>query len=255
MCEYVDSVVEIRQRLLTGDLRALYVLWLCGVYDDYVDPEELIEPPVPGGLAECVDSCEELLEFFGLDPLILLAASEGAPAAPAQEDQAEKLRSWIDGLETMEVKHLLQQLLSEDTAAAKARTLAAINQARASNAWPTAALKRTFSHLMERAETLRNEYEAAEKRQRDAAALRERQKRLASMVKDPAKWLEEANSLVEARGTDNYAAAADILFDLRDAIGGNEGIKITQRHAAHLIKKHPTLRTLKSALRKRGVLE
>ena len=32
--EYLDEVVEIRSRLLAGDPRALYLLWLCAVLDD-----------------------------------------------------------------------------------------------------------------------------------------------------------------------------------------------------------------------------
>lgn len=73
------------------------------------------------------------------------------------------------------------------------------------------------------------------------------------MVTDPAKWLREAESLADARGTHNYRAAADILADLREAVGGDEGDKMTRKHAAHLAKKYPTLTHLKSSLRKRGL--
>ena len=75
------------------------------------------------------------------------------------------------------------------------------------------------------------------------------------MVKAPQKWLCEADKLVNARGTQNYDAAAAILADLREAVGGNEGAQIARRHAAHLAKKHPTLNRLKSSLRKRELLE
>lgn len=100
------------------------------------------------------------------------------------------------------------------------------------------------------------------KKKREAAAKREaakkekkRQERMKKMVKNPKVWLCEATKLVNARGTANYKAAADILADLREAVGGEEGEKITRRHAAHLAKKHPTLTRLKSSLRKRGLLE
>ena len=74
------------------------------------------------------------------------------------------------------------------------------------------------------------------------------------MVKDPQRWLREAEKLADARGTDNYKAAADVLADLREAIGGDEGRTITDKHAAHLAKKYPTLNHLKAQLRKRGFL-
>ena len=75
------------------------------------------------------------------------------------------------------------------------------------------------------------------------------------MVKAPKKWLGEAEKLVEARGTQNYKAAAEILADLREAVGGDEGEQMTRTHAAHLARRHPTLTHLKSSLRKRGLLE
>lgn len=77
----------------------------------------------------------------------------------------------------------------------------------------------------------------------------------ATSVKEPKKWLREAEKLVDARGTANYKAATEMLADLREAVGGDEGEKITRKHAAHLVKKHPTLNRLKSSLRKRGLLE
>ena len=74
------------------------------------------------------------------------------------------------------------------------------------------------------------------------------------MVKALKKWLGEAEKLVDARGTQNYKAAAEILADLREAVGGDEGEQMTRKHAAHLARRHPTLTHLKSSLRKRGLL-
>ena len=50
--QYVDAAVQVRGKLIAGDLRALYLLWLCAADDDYNDPDETIEPPVPHGMAE-----------------------------------------------------------------------------------------------------------------------------------------------------------------------------------------------------------
>ena len=74
------------------------------------------------------------------------------------------------------------------------------------------------------------------------------------MLEEPKTWVRKAEELAELRGRDNYHAAADILADLREAVGGDEGEKIARKHAAHLTKKHPTLNILKSSLRKRGLL-
>lgn len=83
----------------------------------------------------------------------------------------------------------------------------------------------------------------------------QRKKRMQEMVKEPNKWLLESEKLADARGIDNYKMAAELLFDLREAVGGEKGEKIAKAHAAHLAKKHPTLSQLKSSLRKRGLLD
>jgi hypothetical protein len=75
------------------------------------------------------------------------------------------------------------------------------------------------------------------------------------MVASPAKWLRKAEEMAKARGTENYKAAADILADLGEAIGGEEGDKLARRAAAQLAKKYPTLNLLKAALRRRGLLD
>jgi len=75
------------------------------------------------------------------------------------------------------------------------------------------------------------------------------------MVASPATWLTKAEKMADARGTNNYKAAADILADLREAVGGEEGDKIARRHASLLAQKYPTLNQLKASLRKRGLLD
>jgi hypothetical protein len=260
--EYLDSVVELRSRLLAGDARALYVLWLCAALDSQLDPTEIMEPPVPGGLAELEAPYGRLLEFFGLDPLMLVAASEGAPALPEQVDCQDRCEAGLAALSETESKRLLKRLLLDNTEVVKAESLAAIRAAGASPAWPSVALGRPFDALSARAQVLRAEYEAKERQKRQAAARkkavrqqRERQERMTQMAQAPASWLREADKLVDARGVQNYQAAADMLADLREAVGGEAGARIACKHAAHLAKKHPTLTHLKSSLRKRGLLE
>ena len=260
--DYMDDVVAIRGHLAKGDLRSLYILWLCAAMDDQSVSPDVVEPPVPGGLAECVESCGALLEFFGLDPLILVAASECAAAAPPQQDHEQQVATWVDGLTESESKRLLQNLLIEDAAIVRSQMIAAIHASEDPFDWPTVASGRSFCDLLDRTETLRAEQDARRQTLRDAVVRREAAKqqrqrldRMAKMVKDPKKWLRNADELVDARGTHNYEAAAEILADLREAVGGDEGRQITRKHAARLAKKHPTLNRLKSSLRKRGLLE
>ncbi len=260
--EYVDAAVQIRESLIAGDLRALYLLWLCAADDDNNDPDETIEPPVPHGLAELQGPSEKLLPFFGLDTLLLKAAGEGVENASANVSPNKALEDWVRSLSVEQSKTLLTRFLIEDSQAVKADSLAEIRVAQPSSSWSTTEKKRTFSQLLDLCGLLRSEeniirqQEADAKAKHDAAkAEKERQARMKEMVKSPKAWLTKAEKLVDARGTDNYKAAADILADLREAIGGEEGDKLARRHAADLAKKYPTLNQLKASLRKRGLLD
>ena len=260
--QYVDAAVQVREKLIAGDLRALYLLWLCAADDDYNDPDETIEPPVPHGMDELHGSSEHLLTFFGLDTLLLKAAAESVEHAPASVSQDKIREDWAWSLSAERSKSLLTRFLVEDSQVIKAETIAEIRDAQSPISWPTTEKKRTFSQLLKRCEVLRSEENAIHKRKAEAEAKREaakaekeRQARMKEMVASPATWLTKAEKLADARGTDNYKAAAEILADLREAVGGEEGDKIARRHAAHLAKKHPTLNQLKSSLRKRGLLE
>jgi hypothetical protein len=258
--QYLEAAIAVRDRLMSGDLRALYLLWLCAADGDY-DPAEMIEPPVPHGIAGISAHGGELLSFFGLDPLVLVAAGKGVESAPKDESRSHAA-CWVNALDEQRAKDLLLQLLTGDTSGVKASVLAEIRDSQTPAGWPTSDRRRSLEELLQTTESLRAEEEAKQARKADAKAKREaaqaerkRGDRMKEMLQDPDQWLREAERLVDARGTDNYKAAAEILADLREAVGGDKGDRITRRQAAHLAKKHPTLNHLKSSLRKRGLLE
>lgn len=259
--KYLDAAIHVRERIMSGDLRALYLLWLCAADDDNNDPEEMIEPTVPHGIADMATHGGELLSFFGLDSLLLVAAGSGVAPAPSAEAEHRPVAQWLESLDIQQAKEVLHRLLMGDTAGEKACLLAAIRDSQTPDCWPTSNKQRTLAELLQKTAALRAEESAKQTRKarakakREAAkAERERVHRMKEMLQDPDRWLREAEGLVDARGTHNYTAAADILHDLREAIGGDNGDKLARLHAASLAKKHPTLNLLKSSLRKRGLL-
>ena len=259
---YIDAAIQVREHLIKGDLRALYLLWLCVANDDDHDPAEMIEPPVPHGITGIAADCGELLSFFGLDPLVLTAAGKDVEPAPTDESTEQPIAGWIKKLSKPRSADLLLQLLTGDTRSVKASLLAEIRDSQTNGGWPTSNKQRSLEELLEGAETLRareNEKrsrQALAKAKQDAAkAQLQRADRMKQMLKSPEKWLLAAEQLVSQKGTENYQLAAQILVDLREAIGGDKGDKIARQHAARLVKKHPTLNILKSSLRKCELLE
>ncbi|WP_037225761.1 hypothetical protein [Rhodopirellula baltica] len=259
--DYLDSLAKVREQLIDGDLRALYLLWLCAAYDDNEFPEQTIEPPVPHGLDTMPSGSSDLLPFFGLDPLTLKAAADGVPKLAPQTDEEDPIQNWSRSISEARSRALLRRLLKEDPASLKAELLAEIRESRSAADWPTAVRGHSLETLLSSANELRGKANAVKRKKelarakREAAkAEKERQARMKKMKESPMTWLAKAEKIVAARGTENYKAAAEILADLREAVGGEAGKKLARDCAEKMAKAHPTLSMLKSSLRKRGLL-
>lgn len=76
-----DELLPLRDELLAGDLRALYLAWLAAYgsweRDEFAfdrEADELAEPPVPVGLDVLTTAQRQLTEFLRLDPDLLAEA-------------------------------------------------------------------------------------------------------------------------------------------------------------------------------------
>ncbi len=222
--EYVADVIELRHRLMAADVRALYALWLCAAYDSRLCTK-VMEPPVPAGLLECSPWVENLLEFFGLDRQILVAAFEASPG---------ELQSDLE--------------------------MRAVPSASSREAWPTREMNRSMNLLLERTgflirqQALRDQQLQLEYDSRPVERKLMVTARREMMIADPDRWIREADQLIEQGSPEQIQAATEILAELRDALG-QSGDQLTRTHAAHLAQKHPTLARLKMSLRQFGLLD
>ena len=258
---YLEVAIRVRERLLTGDLRALYLLWLCASFDDNTDPEETIEPPVPHGIADFAAYGGALASIFGLDCLTLVAVGEGVEAAPKARAERDCVERWIESLDERHAKKALANLLAADTMVEKARLLADVRQSQHSPAWPTSDRRRTMTQILQATGALRQKENA-----RRAAAQREsakinaekaeqkRVERLRQLSSSPETYLQQVDQLVDASGRRNFIAAVELLAEIRDAVGGDPGRELTSRHAAKIVARHPTQHELKGKLKKGGFI-
>jgi hypothetical protein len=94
----IDALLPLRNDLLVGDTRLLYLGWLLGVQSGSV-PAKAHEPPVPPGLAKLGKAYDAFLSLFEVDEDLLsaaAAASKGKPAAPAKPADAMPLIARLD---------------------------------------------------------------------------------------------------------------------------------------------------------------
>ena len=107
---WMVRLAPIRDELLRGDLRSLYIGWLAAVAGEMMDDEET-EPFTVSGLGHLTAAQQELTEFLEVDPDLLAGAGMGSSSAPKAEISPQEMDMWIDALPRDEVTSILKHLL------------------------------------------------------------------------------------------------------------------------------------------------
>ncbi len=236
----VECLPKIREGLMTGDTRVLYLGWLACNWD-----EESLEPPVPAGLGKLPPELNELLDFHEIDSDLLAAASEQSPKLPGQAAHEPDVDDWLANQSPETLRALMRRVLEEDAAALRAESLAAMRNQSGQPTWPAIAGSRTIEELREQA----NAKAERRKKRKIASEKRKLEKRLAKIRNNPAAVISGAEELIQSRSTENYTKGAKMLAELRDAVGGDEGSRMADQAARRIAKKYPTLRYVKRAFK------
>jgi hypothetical protein len=208
----LSGLLPLRNAILQGDYRTLYLAWLHGTSLQYEwEPdEELVEPPLPPGLDSLDTALNNFVEFFGIDEYLIEAAATGGASLP-QSPTPEQLGKAIGQLPRAECDDFLLRLLQGEPLVQMdlQRRLDSFLGGGRSAESPA---QRRFSELLkardvaEEAESQRLSLIAAEQKRRKLEALAGQQE---------AKWT-EALRLIELGQAKAYDEAVDILCDLRD---------------------------------------
>lgn len=240
-----EQLPRIREALMAGDIRALYLGWLAFNWD-----EDDLEPPVPAGLKSLPPELAEFADFYQIDRDLLAAASTQSSDAPSRPgDGGPGADEWLVQRSLGDLQKLMRRVLEGDAAAVRAESLAAIRYASGMETWPTTEGTRTLAELREHASA---EFDQRTKREL-AAEQRKLKKRLAKIREDPSAAISKAEKLIQKRSTTSYQQAAKLLSELRDAIGGEKGERLANDAAKRIVKKHPTLHHVKGAFRDEGL--
>lgn len=148
--ELLDDIAPIRDLLIEGDLRPLYLAWLACDHED-----DALEPPVPAGLGTLPNSLIAMAEFYSLSDDLLEAAAARSPSLPKTSDGGERIKNWVAGQSLADLRRLVPRLLGDDATSVRMETLAAIRSEAGTMEWPTVEPTRTFGQLREAAEQRR----------------------------------------------------------------------------------------------------
>jgi hypothetical protein len=246
----IDRLIPLRSEILAGDLRPLYLGHLAVCRDINHDPDDTVEGPVPAGLVELTPAQQALAKLYEIRKPLLATAAEASPPLPPQPKRDTRVGEWLACQPEAIKNRWLAELLSDGHSAARATILAKYRESLSVPAWPVIRRDRAISQLLEGAARRRR----AAKHRAAAKAEDKHRQQLASIAADPQPTLRQVDRLIAKRQTAAYEEAAQLLVDVRDALAASGRDHVAATRAAALKAKHPTLRCLAAALRRRALL-
>ena len=107
---WMGRLVPLRDELIRGDQRSLYLGWLAGAAKGEV-PETTLEPTVPAGLSQLSAAQNALAAFLEIDADIIAAAAIGSADA---SDRPESVDAWLQSLSPDELRSMLKSIVRAD---------------------------------------------------------------------------------------------------------------------------------------------
>ncbi len=236
------KVIDLRNDILQGDYRSLYIAWLGAITLSEVN-ETVLEPPVPLGLNELSRSLTAFVELFGVDKYLLKVAAQlsNEPTAITKETWLQQIAQ----LPRKECDRILFQLLE-----GKPNLAIELKQKLSPNIISPQAENNPTRSIQQLLENARQEEKKAKRKQRQEAEA----KRIEELVQFASQanqaWLDIERLLLVAQAKP-YEEAVEILVKLRDlAIYQNKQAEF-QRRLNSIYEKYTRrtglLRRLKNA--------
>jgi len=219
------SLAPLRDDILRGDLRALYLAWLASAargtgaehddeeWDDAeerdeVNGDDLIEPAVPPGLGQLTAPLRAFMEFFDVDQDLVGAA---AAASEPLKATTEPIERWVPLLPEAERNaFLVRAARGEPIGAELLQGLREVGGARRPVAG--AAPQRAFAAIAAASEEVRRQRQERERQEAERARLA----KLDALAKREEQVWAQVPDLLARRTASGYDEAVAQLAELRD---------------------------------------
>lgn len=220
--EWIDyelgSLISIRDELMEGDLRAIYIVWLAaqcmlGSYDEE-EEYEVYAPPVPPALATCTAAQQTLAELLQVPQELLDAAAQHSQAAPPSTN--DDFVTWIASLPPECCNDYLLRLAQNEPGLSRrfVKELRERNQNKASAAIHSSTGECvTYATLLAESKELKARWEREEREQQAAA----HQRHLQDIYDHQDKYWQQVNQAVARGSGTGYDEAVRLLVELREA--------------------------------------
>lgn len=256
--EWMVRLAPIRDELLRGDIRSLYIGWLSAVTEEMVEEDDL-EPISIKGLGELTTAQKALAEFLEVDEDLLVGAGIGSPAIQAGEPSQNEIDEWIGKLPHDEVTDILRQLIAGKGQQAERalRNRFAAWQCSLKNGEPETP-RRTVEKLWENAESakkIRIGQEELEQKQLEMKHRKEREAYLKRLSGNFPKVWKNVQQLVERGSGLAYDDACSALVDLSEAYSLYSSRKLFQQELETFMAEYMRRKTLIQRMIKAGIWE
>ncbi|MBI2435232.1 MAG: hypothetical protein HYV26_20435 [Candidatus Hydrogenedentes bacterium] len=223
---WLASLAPVRNDLMRGDYRGLYLGWLLAAQQGQLD-DDTLEPPVPPGLGELSEPLRGLGDFLRLDEDLIAAAAEASAPQSATALSRAEMERWAAALSVEEREGVVVTLLlgenphlSEEL---KQRAMRELHGEASSGDHARRSARRTVGQLLARAQTIaaKRQKKEAEARAREKAKLEreqaeKREKHLVSLIgSEESLWL-RISEMILTKQPRRYDEAVSLLQDLRD---------------------------------------
>lgn len=218
---WMARLLPLRDELLRGDTRPLYLGWLARVCAGELAGDDA-EPPLPAGLATLSPAQAALAEFLLLDPDWLTAAAEASPTLPAQDEAASDFDAWLDEQSPTTVRTTLRLLLEgRGQEAERGVRQAFLTWQRARQQSPVPPTRRTVAQIESGVAPARARRLERERQARAAEQARQQSERMAyftRLAQHPDQvWQEIGTTLQRGSGT-SYNQALRLTQELAEAL-------------------------------------
>ena len=246
----IDRLLPLRDEMLSGDLRPLYLAHLAMARDNQHDPDDATEGPVPAGLDQLTKAQQALAKFYGMRKALLAAAAEECPPLPPPDDCRPQYAQWLAAQSVDDKDRWLAELMKGTHAAVRAKLLAEYRGSQCVPPWPTVRRDRAISQLRDAAARRRRAAKAKAQERKEE----KRKQQLVAIAADPQPFVRRTEELVAQRSTAAYEEVALLLAEIREALAETRQAGLAEQHAQKLRADHPTRRHLIAALRRRNFL-
>lgn len=255
--EWLDRLLPLRDELLGGDTRPLYLGWLARVCAGELGDED-VEPPLPAGLASLTPAQQALVEYLQLDSDWLAAAAQASPPQQAPSSEVEDGALWLAEQTPEALRASVALLLAERAQEAQQGVRQAYLAWQAARRPCADALpRRTLAQIRTGIEQAREQRLAREKAAQAVLAAKQKAAREVQRVKLAARpmqvWQEIDASLQRGSGV-GYDQALRLIVELHDALKHVGQEAEFQLRLLRLMKVHGTRKAWVARLQQAGLL-